>query len=94
MTAVLDLRGRPATTPEGMERSLERARLINVSLREQLRTERAESRDFAAGVRQRALRLSFLVAADLLVEANHEAYAIAAASDRHIRQREPRAGHV
>ncbi len=76
--------GRPSVP--SLQRSLERARLVNVSLREQLRAERAGTTEFAANVRQRALRMHYAVTADLGSLALHEASAIAAAADRHLRQ--------
>lgn len=84
-------RGRPSNAD--LTRSLERARLVNISLREQLRAERAEGRDLAAHVRSRSLRTSFLVQAELLVEAHQEAVSTAAIADRFIRQRS-RGAHV
>lgn len=79
--------GRPVSTLAGAQRSLERARLVNLSLREQLRAERAEGAELATTVRQRALRMHYAVQADLGELALHEASAIAAAADRFLRQR-------
>lgn len=51
------LRGRPATTVAGLQRSLERAREVNVGLRLELQVERAEARFFAELVRDAAAEL-------------------------------------
>ncbi len=45
-------RGRPATTVAGLTRALDRARLVNVELRSQMRVERIESAEFAEHVRR------------------------------------------
>lgn len=78
-------RGRPSNAE--LTRSLERARLVNISLREQLRVERREGVELATGIRRRGLRTSALIEAGLLVEARHESLGMAAAADRHVRQR-------
>lgn len=92
MTAeVLDvqaaIRGRGRPSNAELTRALGRARLVNVSLREQLHVEQREGRDLAERVRQSALRARYHVQAELLVEALDDASSIAAAADRYLRQR-------
>lgn len=70
------VRGRPVTTVAGLSRSLERARLVNVELRSQLRVERIESLEFAEHVRRIAgedlKRAVLLERADLAEAARNE----------------------
>lgn len=87
MTA-LELRGRPASTVAGLTRSLERARLVNISLREQLRAERSESRAFAGRMLAEVANVKrglLSVNGDGAIE--QAANAIGYAAARHLRQR-------
>lgn len=83
--AVFPVEGRPSVPR--LQASLERARLVNVSLREQLRAERLEGRELATEVRARAHRMHLATVADRPDLALHEAGAVVAAADRFLRQR-------
>lgn len=78
-------RGRPSNAD--LTRSLERARLVNISLREQLRAEQLEGRELAERVRREALRIAHEVTVGDLVEAHRVAMTLGAAGDRFLRQR-------
>jgi hypothetical protein len=79
--------GRPATTVSGLTRSLERSRLVNASLREQLRAERLEALELATEARARAHRMHLATVAERPDLALHEAGAIVTVADRFLRQR-------
>lgn len=79
--------GRPASTTAGLTRSLERARLVNVSLREQLHAERREGIEFAEHVRADAADIRRALLADRWDIAEQAANAIGYRAARHLRQR-------
>jgi H2-forming N5,N10-methylenetetrahydromethanopterin dehydrogenase-like enzyme len=86
--AVLGAReGRPATTVAGLTRALERARLVNVSLREQLHAEQREGSDLAEAVRLEAANVRRALLADRWDLAEQAANAIGYRAARHLRQR-------
>jgi hypothetical protein len=86
--AVLGAReGRPATTVAGLTRALERARLVNVSLREQLHAEQREGSDLRRGRAPRGGQRPPRPAADRWDLAEQAANAIGYRAARHLRQR-------
>jgi hypothetical protein len=80
------VRGRPATTAQGLARSLERARIVNHDLRSRFGTHMRDEYDFASEVRARAHRIHLAIVADRPDLALHEGGAMVAAADRRIRQ--------
>lgn len=82
-----DLRGRGRPSNAELSRSLERARLVNVSLRERLRAEELEHAAFAEAVRVDlvSLRRGILLGREDLVD--QAASAIGYRAARHARQR-------
>ena len=78
-------RGRPSAADLGA--SLAASRQVAMTLREKLRADRLEDRDFAANVRGHGFRIHWALTAGSLDAAMHEAAAIVAAADRHLRQR-------
>lgn len=81
-------RGRPSVA--SLMRSLERARLVNTSLREQLRAERSEARTFAGRVVLEVANVKRgLLSPDGDIAIDQAANALGYAAARHIRQREP-----
>lgn len=77
--------GRP--TNSALSDRLERAQNAIQTLRENLRAQADESADFAMDVRAHARRMHYATIAERPDLALHEAAAIVAAADRHLRQR-------
>jgi hypothetical protein len=91
MTAAFDVveeargRGRPSNAE--LTRSLERARLVNVSLREQLHAEQREGCELAEAARLEAANIRRALLADRWDLAEQAANAIGYRAARHLRQR-------
>lgn len=86
MTAAIAgaVRGRPSNS--ALSDSLDRARQVNVNLRDELRAERLEGRLFAEEVRAYASRIDLAVRADRPDLALHLGASIVALADRRLRQ--------
>lgn len=84
-TIALSPRGRPSVTR--LQEELGRARLVNVSLREQLHAERREGVAFAERVRSEVVALRRGLVLDRADLVEQSANAIGYAAARHLRQR-------
>lgn len=81
--------GRPPTTARGLTRALERARLRNLALTEDLTARHAEDLAFAERVRMSADRLVAAAAAGSRTAVVNEAGRLGYLADRRIRQLGP-----